>query len=93
MTMMATCLGDVMDNQQRQKPFGKATAVPLTPLQRLASRALAGPPYEEPARRPGESQDHLKSLEVWVCELLIKNQQLRMALESATAQAEERPDG
>lgn len=47
---------------------------------------------EEPARVPEEWQDRLRSLEQWVCELLIKNQKLRMALESARAQEEERPD-
>jgi hypothetical protein len=93
MTMMAICFGDVMDNERRQKPFGKVTAVPMTLLQCLASPAFARPQYEEPARRREEQQDRLRSLEQWVCELLIKNQQLRMALESATAREEERPDG
>jgi len=41
---------------------------------------------EKPARGPEEWQDHLRSLQRWICELLIKNQELRMALESATAQ-------
>jgi hypothetical protein len=40
---------------------------------------------EEMARGPEEWQDKLRSLQQWVCELLIKNQELRMALESATA--------
>jgi len=48
---------------------------------------------EEPARRPEEWQDHLRSLQQWVCELLIKNQELRMALESATAQEKVEQDG
>lgn len=38
-----------------------------------------------------EWQDRLRSLEDWVCELLIKNQQLRMALAEARA-AEPRDD-
>jgi hypothetical protein len=91
--MMAIRIGGVMDSEQRQKPFGETTAGSNTLLQRLASRVIAGPQYEEPARGPEEWQDHLRSLEQWVCELLIKNQQLRMALESTTVQEKERPDG
>jgi hypothetical protein len=86
MTMMAICIGDVMDTEQRQKPLGIATAGSNTRVQHLGSRVIAGPQYEEPARGPEEWQDRLRSLEQWVCELLIKNQKLRMALESATTQ-------
>jgi hypothetical protein len=82
-----------MDSEQRKEPCGKATVGSNTPLERLASRIIAGPQYEEPARGPEEWQDDLRSLQQWVCELLIKNQKLRMALESATAQAEETQDG
>ena len=81
-----------MDSEQRQTPFGKATAGSNKRLQRPASGVIAGSQYEEPARGPEEWQDHLRSLEQWVCELLIKNQELRMALESATAQEEEAQD-
>lgn len=38
-------------------------------------------------------RDHLRSLQQWVCELLVKNQELRMALESETAQEKEKQDG
>jgi hypothetical protein len=79
MTMMAICIGDVMDTEQRQKPLGNATAGSNTRVQHLGSRVIAGPQYEEPARGPEEWQDRLRSLEQWVCELLIKNQKLRMA--------------
>ena len=81
-----------MDSEQRQKPFGKATAGFNTPLQRVAIRVIAGPQYEEPTQGPDDWQDHLRSLQQWVCELLIKNQELRMALESATAQEEKTQD-
>ena len=93
MTMIAICIGDVMNTEQRQKPFGDATAGSVTRLQRLASRVIAGPQYEEPAQRPEEWQDHLRGLQQWVCELLIKNQELRLALESAIAQVKEKQDG
>lgn len=72
-----------MSTEQRHKPFGDATAGSIAPPQHPASRVIAGPHYEEPAREPAEWQDHLRSLQQWVCELLIKNQKLRLALESA----------
>ena len=81
-----------MDSEQRQKPYGKAAAGSNTPFEHIASRVIARPQYEEPARGPEEWQDHLRSLQQWVCELLIKNQELRMALESATTQEEETQD-
>ena len=75
-----------MNTEQRQKPFGKAWS--FAPLQRPASRVIEGPLYEEPTQGPEESQDLLNSLQQWVCELLIKNQELRMALESAAQEKE-----
>ena len=47
---------------------------------------------EEMARGTEEWQEKLRSLQQRVCELLIKNQELRMALQSATAQEEEAQD-
>jgi hypothetical protein len=81
-----------MDSEQRQKPYGKAAARSNTPFEHIASRVIARRRYEEPKPGREESQDHLRSLEQWVCELLIKNQELRMALQSATAQEEEAQD-
>ena len=82
-----------MSTEQREKPFGNATAGSITPLRRLASRAIAGPHCEEPAPGPEEWQDHLSSLQQLVRELLIKNQELRLALESAMAQEKEKHHG
>ena len=62
------------------------------PLQRLPGRVIEGQQYEEPTQGPEEWQKLLNSLQQWVCELLIKNQKLRMALESA-AQEKEKRDG
>jgi hypothetical protein len=81
------------DTERRQKPFCKATAGSIAPLQLLASRVIAAHHYEEPARRPEEWQEHLRSLQQWVCDLLIKNQELRMALDSATAEEKEKHNG
>jgi hypothetical protein len=79
-----------MNTEQRQKPFGKAGSWSMSPLQRPASRVIEGPQYEEPTLGPEEWQEPLNSLQQWVCELLIKNYELRMALESAAAQEKER---
>ena len=82
-----------MDSEQRQKPYGKAAAGSDTSFEHIASRVVvARRRYEEPAPGREEWQDHLRSLEQWVCELLIKNQELRMALQSATAQEEAQDD-
>ena len=81
-----------MGSEQRQTPCGKATAGSDPPWQHLAGRVIARRQFEEPAPAPEEWQDHLRSLEQWVCELLINNQELRMAPESATAQEEETQD-
>lgn len=91
--MMSICIGDVMNTKQSQKPFGKAGAWSITPLQRPESRVIEGPQYEEPARGPEEWQNLLNSLQQWVCELLIKNQELRMALEAVATQETEKRDG
>jgi hypothetical protein len=70
-----------MTTEQSRKPFDNATARSITQLRRLAIRAVAGPQREEPERGQEEWQDHLRNLQEWVCELLVKNQELRMALE------------
>ncbi len=70
-----------MTTEQPRKPFDNATAGSIAPSQRLATRAIAGAQCEEPERGSEEWQDHLRNLQQCVCELLIKNQVLRMALE------------
>ena len=79
-----------MNTEQSQRSFGKAGAWSIAPLQRPASRVIEGPQYEEPTREPEEWQKLQNSLQQWVCELLIKNQELRMALKSAAGQEKER---
>jgi len=80
-----------MNTELRQKPFSKVGEWSVTPLQRLPDRVIEGQQYEEPTLGPDEWRDLLRSLQQWVCELLIKNQELRMALESA--QEREKWDG
>jgi hypothetical protein len=75
---MTIFVGDVMTGEQSQKPLGKATA---------------GPQDAGPVLGPEEWQQQLRSLQQWLCELLIKNEELRLALESRTAQQMENPNG
>jgi hypothetical protein len=82
----AICSGGVISTEQRQNRFGNGAAGSITPFRRLASRPIAEPHCEESAPMQEEWQNHLSTLRQLVCELLIKNQELRLALESAIAQ-------
>ena len=91
--VMSIGIGDVMNSEHSQKPLDKAGAWSITPLQRPASRVIEGQQYEEPTRGPEEWQNLLNSLQQWVCELLIKNQELRMTLEAVATQETEKRNG
>jgi hypothetical protein len=91
MTTMTICIGGVMAAQQYQEPFVQAHAGAIEPVQRLRGASVAGLRHEQPDQGPEEEwHERFRSLQRCICELLIKNQQLRMALESTTNhQAEE----
>jgi hypothetical protein len=73
-----------MTPQPRQEPFKQAPRGTIFTEQHLTSSPLAGPLHEGPCWSPGEGlQEQLQSLQQCIRELLIKNQQLRMLLESA----------
>jgi hypothetical protein len=48
--------------------------------------------HDRPNALSEEWQDRLKSLEQWVCELLVKNQKLRMSLQSVISAEREGQD-
>ena len=81
-----------MSTQQRQKTIGEAYAVPITPGHRLAGYIVLESRRKEPEALQEEWEDRLRSLEQWICELLIKNQQLRTDLGSTTAPEEQKRD-
>jgi len=89
-TTMTICIGDVMSTDQRQKPIGKANAGSITPGRRQSRYVDSESQRKELEAGQEEWQDRLRSLEQWICELLIKNQQLRTALESAAARETEK---
>jgi hypothetical protein len=82
-----------MNTEQPQERFAIAAKGPITPARSLTSRTIAGSQYKEPAQEPDQWQDRLRSLEQWVCELLIKNQELRLALESSAVRGKEKQNG
>ena len=84
MTTMTICIGDVVAAQQRQHPFAQTLAGPLAPVERVTSATVQGSRAEQPEKAADEEwRERLKSLQQLICELLIKNQQLRSVLESA----------
>jgi hypothetical protein len=75
---------DLMTPQPRQEPFKPAPRGAISTEQPLTSSPMASPQYEGPCSSLGEGlQEQLRKLQQCVHELLIKNQQLRISLESA----------
>jgi hypothetical protein len=73
-----------MTAQPRQEPFEQAPRGTISTVQHSTGPPFAGPLHEEPCQSPGEDlQEQLRRLQQCVRELLIKNHQLRMLLESA----------
>ena len=73
-----------MTRQPRQEPFKQAPRGTILTEQHLTNSPLVSPLHEGPCLSPGEDlQEQLRRLQQCVCDLLIKNQQLRMLLESA----------
>jgi hypothetical protein len=72
-----------MTSQPRQEPFEQAPRGTIS-KQHLTSSPFASPLPEGPCLSPGEGlQEESRRLQQCIRELLIKNQQLRMLLESA----------
>ena len=77
-----------MTSQPWQEPFKQAPRGTISTEQNLTSSPFASPLHEGPRLSDGEGlQEESRRLQQCVCELLIKNQQLRMLLESATESA------
>ena len=81
MTTAAAHIGDVMATQKRQERSSQ-TLAEVT----FAEQSSKAEPFEMHGqevwkqRLEEDWQDHLETLQRYVCELLIKNQKLRMAL-------------
>ena len=73
-----------MTSQPHQEPIKQAPHGTISTEQHLTSSPFASPLHEGPCLSPGEGlQEESRRLQQCVRELLIKNQQLRMLLESA----------
>ena len=76
-----------MPAEQRHEPFVKSLAGPslteprLTELSAGLRHAQRDRVQKEERGLEAEWQEKLRSLEQWICELLIKNQRLRISLE------------
>jgi hypothetical protein len=75
-----------MGNSQRQESFAAMLPVADSPVQPLTGAVEAGPQDDLSGQiREEEWQRRLRSLQEWIAELLIRNQQLRMALWDSTS--------
>ncbi len=81
MTAMTIRIAGAMATQQRQEPF-TACSARTGSLEHGSTGSSAEMQRHEhwETRSDEERQGHIESLQQYVCELLIKNQQLRMAL-------------
>jgi hypothetical protein len=82
---MTICIGEVMVMQQYQELCADMATGAIASVDQLVNAPSVRPRYEQTDPGPEEWQDRLRTLQQWVCELLIKNQQLRMSLELARA--------
>jgi len=73
-------IGNVIAGQMRQEHFAQSNSGAIA-LKQATERALPGRHAHEEWMRSIEEnwQGHLEMLQQYVCELLLKNQQLRMA--------------
>jgi hypothetical protein len=60
---------------------------------RLANAHAPELKHEQPGQGSEECHDRLRTLEQWICELLIENQRLRMLLGEETTPMPRRADG
>jgi len=83
LTIVTIGVGDVMADHNRLEQFAQA-AQRDNSLDERSKRTLDEKPrHEEWTQRLDEDwQDHLETLQKYVCELLVKNQRLRMALKA-----------
>ena len=82
-----------MPAEQHQEPLLQVLLSSIAPVERAANTLIAGFRRERPKTELAEdSEDRMGSLQQQICELLIKNQQLRMSLELANAADREEQD-
>jgi hypothetical protein len=81
MTTVTIRIGDVVATQRRQEHFAQTNSGVIAPEQSTERALIERHGHEEWTQRIEEAwQGHLAALQQYVCELLLRNQQLRMAL-------------
>jgi hypothetical protein len=81
MTTAAIRIGEVMATQRRQGHFAQTNSEAIATEQNTDRAHIERHGHEEWTQRIDEAwQGHLEILQQCLCELLLKNQQLRMAL-------------
>jgi hypothetical protein len=81
MTTATIRIGDVMVTQRRPEHFAQTNSEAIATEQNTGRAHIERHAHEEWAQRIEEAwQGHLETLQQYLCELLLKNQQLRMAL-------------
>jgi hypothetical protein len=84
MTTVTIRVADVMATQRRQEHFAQMDSGVISPEQRTKGAPSDRRGHKEWEQRIEKDwQSHLESLQQCVCELLLKNQQLRIALMAA----------
>lgn len=84
MTMMTIHIGDLMAAPEREQPLAQGIVGTIVTVERSANASAERPERERWMERiEEETRGRLEDLQRCVCELLIKNQQLRMALLAA----------
>jgi hypothetical protein len=87
MTTVTIRIGDVMAAQKREEHFAQTDSGVIAPEPGTKKALLEIRGHEEWKQKLEEDWlGSLKTLQQCVCELLLKNQQLRMALMEATSQ-------
>jgi hypothetical protein len=84
MTTVTTRIGEVIANQRRQEHFAQTTFGVIAPDQGTEKAFNGRHRHKEWAQEIEEAwQGHLSTLQRYVCDLLVENQQLRMRLVAA----------
>ena len=83
-TLIAIHGGDLMTNQQRHRPITQSFSNDIEPARDPFDSAAVCEQEKRNRIPEKEYDDRLESMQQFICELLIKNQQLRWLLDSST---------
>jgi hypothetical protein len=80
-------------DHKSQESFTPSPASAVSPMHRLTAAFDPEPRDDQPDHEREEAwEQRLRSLQEWICELLIKNQQLRMSLLASSSNRQSMED-